>query len=80
MKPDDIPKIRRLTRQTRVRNTPTHPGIEGPYWRGHYREHGKRITVHIGKHLPPELFHLLKRRYKAPGATHFTWPRPDEKP
>lgn len=78
MDPKHLSKIRRLSRRIRVRNTPSHPGVEGPFWQGHYREHGQRITVYIGKTLPTPLLALLKARYKKPGATQFTWPRPDD--
>ena len=80
MNPDQLSKIRSLSQRTQVRNIPNHQGVEGPYWRGHYRENGQRVTVHIGKQLPAELFWLLKGRYKKPGSNFFSWPKPDEKP
>ena len=80
MKPEDIPKITSLSQRTRQRHDPKHHGIEGPFWRGHYRENGKRVTVHIGRLLPTPLLALLKRAYRKPGAKQLTWPKPGEKP
>lgn len=76
--PAHIPKIRSLSRSTTSWRSAHASGKTGPYWRGHYRENGKRVTVHIGKKLPTELFTLLERAKFLPGADHRTWPSPGE--